>query len=191
MILTLTNGSRNKDYENAIEVLFEENYKLVYKKTKSILSDVELAKDATQETFFRAFLKMNTLNDKSKFCSWVCSIAVNICNRMLKQKIKQKSNNISIYDDEGKIRSNITELVDFNVPDKIYEDTEIRQELKQFIGELDIQTQQIIGMRFYNGFSIHEIAEFMGIKEGTVKSKIHRAKLKIAEKIRNLVDIGG
>jgi hypothetical protein len=41
---TFTNDGNDKSYENAIEVLFEENYNRVYKKSVSILSDVELAK---------------------------------------------------------------------------------------------------------------------------------------------------
>jgi len=191
MIFTFTNEGQDKGYENATEILFEENYDRVYKKATSILSDTELAKDAAQETFFRAFLKMDTLSDKSKFSSWVCSIAVNVCNRMLKQKIIYRSKNMSIYDDEGNIRNNISELIDFNVPDNIYEDTEIRQELKQCIGELDMETQQIINMRFYTDFSIDEIAECMDMKEGTVKSKICRAKQKVAENLRKLTDVKG
>ena len=191
MIFTFTSDGEDKGYENAIEILFEENYDRVYRKASSILSDTELAKDAAQETFFRAFLKMDTLTDKSKFSSWVFSIAVNVCNRMLKQKIIYRSNTMSIYDDEGNMRNNISELIDLSVPDKVYEDTEMRQELKQCIGELDVETQQFINMRFYTEFSIEEIAECMDMKEGTVKSKIHRAKQKVAEKFRKLVDMKG
>jgi len=191
MFFTFTNDREDKGFENAIEILFEENYDRVYKKATSILSDTELAKDAAQEALFRAFLKMDTLTDKSKFSSWVCSIAINVCNRMLKQKIVYRSKNMSIYDDEGNIRNNISELIDFNVPDNIYEDTEIRQELKQCIGELDIETQQIINMRFYTEFSIEEIAECMEMKEGTIKSKIHRAKQKVAEKLKKFADVKG
>ncbi len=189
MNFTFTNDGNDKSYENAIEVLFEENYNRVYKKSVSILSDVELAKDATQETFYRAFLKMDTLMDKSKFGSWVNSIAVNVCKRMLKQKINYRRNNISIYDDEGNLRNIIFELIDFYIPDKIYEDTELRQELKKYISKLDIETQQIVNMRFYNEFTIREISRLMNIKEGTVKSKIYRAKQKIADKLRKFIDV--
>jgi RNA polymerase sigma-70 factor (ECF subfamily) len=190
MAFPFTKDGRDKDYENAINVLFEENYAKVYKKIASILYDVELAKDATQETFMRAFSKLDTLSDKSKFSPWVYAIAVNICNRMLKQKITYRNKNISIYDDEGNML-NISELVDFNVPDKIFENNEIRQELKQCIGELDVETQQIINMRFGNEFSIQEIAECLDLKEGTIKSRIYRAKRKIADELAKLIDRKG
>lgn len=190
MFFAFANDGEDKGYEYAIEILFGENYDKVYRKASSILSDAELAKDATQETFLRAFSKMDTLTDKSKFSSWVCSIAINICNRMLMQKINYRSNNLSIYDD-GNIRDNISGLIDFNVPDNIYEDSEIRQELKQYIGELDVESRQIINMQIYNEFSIEEIAACMDMKVGTIKSKIHRAKHKVADKFRKLIDMKG
>jgi RNA polymerase sigma-70 factor, ECF subfamily len=191
MVFSSTKDGKDNGYEEAIEVLFQENYARVYKKVFSILSDTDLAKDATQETFMRAFSKLNTLNDKSKFSAWICVIAANICNKMIKQKITYRSKNTSIYDDDGNMKSGINELIDFNVPDKILEDNEIRQELKQCIGELDVETQQIINMRFANEFSIEEIAVCLDMKEGTVKSRIHRAKQKIADKLVKLIDRKG
>lgn len=185
--MIFTDDVNIKGYKNITEVLFTENYDKVYKIAVSILSDVELAKDAAQETFYRAFLKIDTLADKGKFSPWVGSIAVNVCNRMLKQKIKDRNKNVSIYDNEGNIRSSISELIDFEVPDNIYENAEMRKELKQCIHELDIELQQIINMRFYLEFSIEKIAECLNMKEGTVKSKIFRAKQKVAEKYFKLV----
>ncbi|MDD4297619.1 MAG: RNA polymerase sigma factor [Ruminiclostridium sp.] len=188
MLIPFFNADIKRGYDDTTETLFAENYNRVYKKAFFILSDVELAKDATQETFIRAFLKLDTLEDKSRFRYWVIAIAANVCKRMLKQRITYKQNNIPIYDDEGNLKSYIPELVDFNVPERIYENTEIRQKLKQCMRELDIETEQIIIMRFYAGLSIKEIAKCMIMKEGTVKSTIHRAKKKIAEKMKRFVD---
>ena len=190
MLIPFFNDDLKNGYENTTETLFAENYNRVFKKAFFILSDIELAKDTTQETFIRAFLKLHTLEDKSKFRYWVIAIATNVCKRMLKQRITYKQNNMSIYDDEGNLKSYLPELVDFNVPERIYENNEIRQKLKQYIRELDIETGQIIMMRFYAGLSIKEIAKCMIMKEGTVKSTIHRAKKKLAEKIKRFVNEG-
>ena len=191
MMSIFTNDSDDKNYEDAIEILFEENYNRVYKKSVSILLDTELAKDAAQETLLRAFLKMDMLKDKSKFSAWVSTVAVNVCNKILRQKIIFRSKSTSIYDDEGNIKEDIEELTDFNIPEKICEDVEVRQELKHYIGELDFETQQIMNMRFYNEFTIEQIAEIMNMKEGTVKSKIHRAKQKIADKLVKSIKMTG
>lgn len=190
-MMILSGFDTNNNYEAAFEVLCEENYERVYKKAMSILLDSEMAEEAAQETFIKAFLKINTLKDKSKFSPWVCAIAANVCKRMLQQKIIFRDRNVSIYDDNGNIKNNITELINFIVPDKIYEDEELRRRLKQCIGELDKETQQIINMRFSCELSVKEIAEALGLKEGTVKSRIYRAKQKIANKLREFIDVKG
>lgn len=191
MVFHFTGGGKDRDYEDAIEVLFSENYEKVYKKAFSILLDTELAKDATQETFFRAFSKLHTLKDKNRFSSWVCSIAANVSCRMLYQKIKYNRKNQSIYDDNGNMIENIPGLINFDVPDDIYEDAEFRQELKRCIEELDTETQQIINMKIYGGFSIEKIADLLDMKEGTVKSRIHRAKRKVADRYRKIIEKEG
>jgi len=78
-----------------------------------------------------------------------------------------------------------------NVPDKIYEDSEARRELKAFIGEMDADTQTIINLRYFEDFTYEQIAEYMDTKENNVKVKLHRAKRKIADKIKKHLAMGG
>ncbi len=191
MFFSFTSGKDNERYEYSIEVLFQENYDRAYNTAIAILLNKELAKDAVQEAFLRAFLKIDTLNDKSKFSIWICSITKNICRDMLRQICKQRSRNISIYDEEGNLKNNIIELGDFNVPDKIYEDHEARQELKALIDEIDADTQTIINLRYFEDFTYEQIAEYMDTKENNVKVKLHRAKHKVAEKIKKHLAMGG
>lgn len=60
MVFSFEGGEKNRDNENAIEVLFSENYEKVYRKVFSMLQDQKLAKEAAQEMFFRAFCKLHT-----------------------------------------------------------------------------------------------------------------------------------
>jgi RNA polymerase sigma-70 factor (ECF subfamily) len=190
MIFIFTNDRADERYEDYIEVLFEENYNTVYNTAVSILLDKELAKEAVQEAFLRAFLKIGTFNDKSKFRAWICSITKNICRDMLRKICKQKGKNISIYDENGIIR-NITELQDFNVPDTIYENLEIRQEIKDGMSELDTDSQQILNLRYFADLSYEQIAEYMDISINTVKVKLHRAKHRLADKLEKQLDARG
>lgn len=191
MFFSFTSDKDDERYEYSIEVLFQENYDRAYNTAVAILLNKELAKDAVQEAFLRAFLKIDTLNDKSKFSIWICSITKNVCRDMLRQICKQRSRNISIYDEEGIIKNNIVELSDLTVPDKIYEDSEARQELKAFISEMDADTQTIINLRYFEDFSYEQIAKYMDIKENNVKVKLYRAKRKMADKIKKHLAMGG
>lgn len=177
-----------KDFD-AIEILFEQNYERVYRKALSILLDSELAKDATQETFVRAFSKLDTLQDKSKFTSWIYTITANVCFRMLSQKIESRKKKLSIYNNDGDFRDDL--LIDFNIPEYIYEDNELREYLKACINEFDEDTRQIINLKYYNDLTIQEIAACLDMKEGTIKSRIHRAKEKVAEKMKLFMDLKG
>lgn len=191
MFFSFTSDKDDERYEYSIEALFQENYDRAYNTAVAILLNKELAKDAVQEAFLRAFLKIDTLNDKSKFSIWICSITKNVCRDMLRQICKQRSRNISIYDEEGIIKNNIVELSDLTVPDKIYEDSEARQELKAFISEMDADTQTIINLRYFEDFSYEQIAKYMDIKENNVKVKLYRAKRKMADKIKKHLAMGG
>lgn len=190
MIFIFTNDGNDERYEDSIQVLFEENYNRAYNTAIAILFNKELAKDAVQEAFFRALLKISTLNDKSKFSTWICTITKNICRDMLRQICIQKGRNISIYDDDGDVK-NIAELSDFNVPDKICEDIEIRREIKECMGELDTDSQQILNLRFFEDLTYEQIAEHMNINVNAVKVKLYRAKHRMAEKLKKHLDIRG
>ena len=177
---------KDDGFESAFEILYREYYDRVYKTAVSILLNKEQAEVAVQETFYKAFTNMDQLKEKSSFGPWVCKIARNESIGILRKKAAKKNNCLSIYDEDGNIREYLTELNDFHIPESIYEDIELRKELKQCIGELETEAQRIINLRYYSELTIKEIAECLGIKEGTVKSRLYRAIKKLADKLKNL-----
>lgn len=177
-----------KWYENILQVLFENNYGKVYKTALSITLDEENARDAAQEAFIKAFLKIDTLKNKDKFDAWICSITVNVCRDLLRKKNTNINRNVSLYNDDGDIRDNIVKLSDFNTPETEYVDGEIKQVLLKCIGELDIDEQRIINMKYYGGLTYEEIAGVMGIKSSMVGMKLFRAKDKIVKKLKKYPD---
>ncbi len=188
MIFGFANDKVDNLYESTIEVLFEENYEKAYNTAIAILLNKELAKDAVQEAFLRAFIKIDTLKDKSKFSVWICTITRNVCRDMLRQICKQKGKNISIYDKDGNVK-NLIELSDFNVPDEIYENKEIRQEIKECIDELDADSQRVINLRFFEDYTYEQIAECMNISINNVKVKLYRAKHRMSDELKKYLDI--
>ena len=177
---------KDDGFESAFEILYREYYDRVYKTAVSILLNKEQAEVAVQETFYKAFTNMDQLKEKSSFGPWICKIARNESIGILRKKAAKKNNCLSIYDEDGNIREYLTELNDFHIPESIYEDIELRKELKQCIGELETEAQRIINLRYYSELTIKEIAECLGIKEGTVKSRLYRAIKKLADKLKNL-----
>ena len=191
MISAFSKGKKNSIDENALEILFNEYYDMVYKTAYSIVLDKEHAKEATQEAFIKAFRKIETLKDKSKFGPWVRTITVNVSKDILRKVILNRKNSMPIYDAEGKLKEYIHELADYNTPENIYENTEIIKELRYWISQLDKDTQMIITFKYYHDYTYKKIAETMDMKEGTVKIKLHRAKQKIAKGMVKFFDLKG
>lgn len=191
MISAFSKGKKNSIDENALEILFNDYYDMVYKTAYSIVLDKEHAKEATQEAFIKAFIKIETLKDKSKFGPWVRTITVNVSKDILRKVILNRKNSMPIYDAEGKLKEYIHELADYNTPENIYENTEIIKELRYWISQLDKDTQMIITFKYYHDYTYKKIAETMDMKEGTVKIKLHRAKQKIAKGMVKFFDLKG
>lgn len=179
---------RNREqYESSLEILFEENYERIYRFSMSLTSDPELAEEVTQEAFYKAFLKLETLKDKGKFYSWVCSIAINEYKDMLRKRIERRNRNITIYNQNGELQDdNIPELRETKDPERIYEDREAIHEVVKCVEELSIEEQQIINLKYYHGLTYAEIEEILGIKADNAKVKSFRAKKKVMERLQSI-----
>lgn len=173
-----------------LKELFEKSYGKVYKKAFMILFDAEMAKDATQEVFLKAFQKIDTLKEMSKFDAWVHAIAQNTCRNMIK-KNHYRNKNIVLYDNEDRISYNIDEFNGIDIPENIFENKELRGELHKYINDLEQDEQNIIHLRLHYDFTYKQIANHLNIKEGTVKSKVHRAKEKIYYKLQKYNNVKG
>lgn len=182
--MKILSDNSEKCYESAWQVLFNKSFKKVYKTSFAILLDAELAKDAAQEAFIQAYLKFDTLKDIDKFDAWICSIAVNTSKNILKKKIKHTGKFVSMYDQKGKIKNNIIELIDFNIPEDIYENTELIRELLKCIENLNSEEKRIINLKYYNEFTFKQIAEYLELNTSTVKMKFQRAKEKLLTKLK-------
>ena len=177
--------SRAKDKlcEEALSILFSENYERVYKLALSLTSDEELSKDITQITFTRAFEALDKLKDKSKFSAWVCAIAVNVSKDMLRKKITNRNKVISLYDKNGNIQDYLQDTVDFDNIEEQYEANEMIKYIFKYINSLDIEEKQIIHLKYFENYTYSEIAKLMNMKQSTIGMKLLRFKEKLSDKI--------
>jgi RNA polymerase sigma-70 factor (ECF subfamily) len=171
MLFILTTEPDVKWHEGAWWLLYEINYQKVYKIAFTITRDAGLAEDIVQEVFCNAFSSMDTLKDKNKFSKWVCVIAANISNNMLRQKIRHRNRNVSLYDKDGNIQSCVVELTALNNPEEAYEDKEEIQEILDCIDGLGTEEKQIIYLKFYEDFTYAQIAEQIQMKESAINNE--------------------
>lgn len=145
--------------------IYESHFEKVYKTAYFILKNEELAKDATHDTFIKAFKHLNKINQHARINTWITTIAtrtaIDIYNKNKKQiAYKFKEENYLSKSDE------------FNV--------EI-DELENYLDNIPPEQKQILILKYMEELTEKEIANLLSIKLGTVKSRIFRAKQKLYE----------
>lgn len=146
----------NGDHEAFIEII-ESSTGQLYRVGKSILKNDEDIGDALQETIMIAYEKLHTLKEPKYFRTWLVRILINRCNYILsrnKKVISLDEVNILSYKDGG------------------FKDLE----LNEAINELKEDYRVVINLHYIMGFSIKEICSILDEKEGTIKSRLFRAR---------------
>ncbi|WP_027084246.1 sigma-70 family RNA polymerase sigma factor [Cohnella panacarvi] len=129
----------------------------MYQTAKAFLrSDADCA-DAMQETVLRAFRSIRGLKEPAYFKTWVIRILINECKRVL-----QRTRNVMTLD----------VCYDSGVREAGYD----RVEMREWIDTLDESLRSIVLLYYYGELTIKEISEEMDLPEGTVKSRLHRAR---------------
>ncbi len=134
-------------------------------------SDRELAEDIAQETFARAFRKLNLYSGESQFYTWLARIALNLLatNKRRKRLENQKSREgfeVAIDSTSGEIP-----------PDEVAAMNETQVCVRQAIECLDEERRVVILLRDFDGMDYAEIAATLEVPIGTVRSRLHRARL--------------
>ncbi|MCL2200726.1 MAG: sigma-70 family RNA polymerase sigma factor [Oscillospiraceae bacterium] len=165
---------------DAFEELVLANQKNVYNLTLKMTKNEEDALDLSQEAFIKAYTQLEVFRGDSKFSVWLYRLTYNLCIDFLRKKKKEQVISISSYqDDSGAVTD--MELPDIReLPEDSAERKELRSEIAQSIDELNQNHREVLIMREINDMSYAEIAETLGVSEGTVKSRIARARLSLA-----------
>lgn len=159
----------------AFAVIVEKYKKSIFNICYHYLGNYHDADDASQEVFVKVFKSINSFRFASSFSTYITRIAINTCNDYFK-KNKKKEKNINIDDESVPYISDIK-----NAPEEDYELKERQKIVRTAISRLNKRHRQMIILRDLNGYSYEEIAKTLGISQGTVKSRISRARLALKE----------
>lgn len=129
----------------------------MYHISKSILrNDCDCA-DAVQEAIITAFSKLNTLRDDRLFKTWLCRILINECYQICRNNKRVVSLEDYMEDEKSATFQNNSELYGA-------------------IMKLNTELRMVIVLHYIEGFRTAEIAVILKIPEGTVKSRLSRAR---------------
>lgn len=146
----------------AFEVLVAAYQRLVFTVALRMLGDYEDARDATQNTFVKAFEKLRTYEPRYRFFSWMYRILVNEC--LNARRDRHPTEELSAEEAD---RAASTDTV---------EAAERRRDVRAALLALPTHYREVIVLRHFGQMSYEEMSEALGVPVKTVKSRLHTAR---------------
>jgi RNA polymerase sigma factor (sigma-70 family) len=138
--------------------------------------DHDLAAEFTQEAFVRAFTNLDQFAGASSFYTWLYRLARNRALDLLARKKPLARDPATLG---GEAAS--------DVPGADLASAELRGEVRRALGELPLEQREILLLREFDGLDYAEIASALGIAEGTVKSRLNRARAALRDRLAGRV----
>ncbi|MEM7129980.1 MAG: sigma-70 family RNA polymerase sigma factor [Chloroflexota bacterium] len=164
----------SKGDRDAFSKLVEAYQRPVFNLTYRMLGNVQEAEDAAQETFLRAYSRLEQYNPDHKFSTWILSIAN---NHSIDRLRKRRATFVSI--DDNPVLQNLED--DEPRPEPTAMRREHARELQTLLMELDPDYRTPLVLRYWEELSYDEIAQTMDISVSAVKSRLFRARQKMAD----------
>lgn len=160
---------------DAFEHLLRQYQTQIFNLCLRLTGNREDAADMTQEAFIRAWNGLPRFQFEAAFSTWLYRLASNVCLDHLRALKRRPKVSLTVEDEEGEIQE-LSVADDALTP----EDAVIRAEetvwLQQAMLALEPEQRQILTLRAVNGLSYTDIASILEVKEGTVKSRLARAR---------------
>ena len=177
--LNIINRVRGGDTE-AFEQLVLEHQNKVYSLALRMLGNEEDARDMAQEAFVRAYTSLAGFRGDSKFSVWLYRLTSNICIDFLRSR--QRHQTVSLTYDTEDSEGGQLEIPDERfTPEAGLERSELRSAVLRGLDSLSPEFRNILLLREIDGLSYGEISRALDLEEGTVKSRIFRARKKLTE----------
>ena len=174
---TLAARARAGD-EAAFTALVELHQEQIYRLALRMTGSREDAADLTQETFLRAWRGLASFHGESAFSTWLYRLCSNACVDFLRRRARRPAVSLTVAEDDDGEGERIRDIPDDRPsPEEEAERSERLDALRTALARLSDDHREILVLRELEGLSYAEIADTLGLEEGTVKSRIARARL--------------
>lgn len=172
--------------ERAFSELIEEQGDRVFNLCFRMLGNRQEAEDLAQEVFITVFKSVDSFRGDSKLSTWLYRIASNLSKNRIKY-LARRHERSKVEFDEGVDRNaasdSLTSPKQEKRPDENMEGQQLEQIMQKAISELEEEHRILIVLRDIEELSYEEICEITELAEGTVKSRLHRARLALRKKM--------
>lgn len=180
---------RDRD-ERAFRELMEAHRDRVFNITYRMLGNRHEAEDVAQEVFISVFKTIDTFREESKFSTWLYRVTVNHCKNRIKYLARRHDRDRDELDETSQQQNGAVNGAPVRAaqPDRALASAQMERHLQEAIKALDDDHRIVVVLRDVEDLSIEEICEITGLPDGTVKSRLHRARLVLRKKMQRHVE---
>ncbi|MEO5978324.1 MAG: RNA polymerase sigma factor [Chryseolinea sp.] len=150
-------------------------YKRIYNFSFKFFQDHDMAMEVSQKTFISMCKNLPSLQENTRFKSWLYKITVNYCREEVRKRKGSRSLSFDVVwnreaEDSPQWESSTQR---FDSPERQYQHRELADVLQEALIELNDEQREVVIMKEYEGLKFREIAEVLNISENTVKSRMY------------------
>lgn len=183
----LVQKARENDQE-ALTEIYKISSPAVYKTIRVLIKDEDTVYDILQDTYVKAFTRLNQLQNPDKLIPWLKMIANNLAKDWLKKSKPvfftdiyggEELEDIPFEESIEDVRSELN-------PEMAMDQQEAKRLVMEILDHLPEDQRVVIGMFYYEEMSVKDIAQTLGVSENTVKSRLSYGRRKIKEQVLDL-----
>lgn len=151
----------------AFEAIIMDNIDYLYRVAYTALRNEDNVDDAIQNTILKSFEKIHTLRKEEFFKTWITKILINECKNLMRKEKK------------------IVYLEDVERTEEEYiQEKEAKMDIKEVLKHLNDDYREVINYYYIQEKKVSEISKILKVPEGTIKSRLSRARKMIADMLK-------
>jgi RNA polymerase sigma-70 factor (ECF subfamily) len=176
--------------ERAFNELVELYGDRVFRLLLRMLARREEAEDMAQETFVQVFKSIDQFRGDAKLGTWIYRVAINLCKNRVKYLPRRRSESEDELEPLAE-RASLDQAsggvttAELSSPDQIAYGKQVEVIVKRCIAKLEPDFREVLVLRDVEDLSYEEISEITGLAEGTVKSRLHRARTMLKQLVES------
>lgn len=176
--------------DELFQSLVDDHYRRIYTLIYRIVHNEADAADLTQETFVRVYRALPRLRAEGASATWIRRIATNLSLDFLRRrKAAPATTSLDVPNTEDAEQSQVRDIADSSAdPEKIVAAEERTRVLRRAVESLPADYRSVIVLHHMEEMRVEEIAAVLGVPEGTVKSRLSRARKALYRKLAPYFD---
>lgn len=159
----------------ALETLFNKYQTNVYQTAYGVTRDAHVAEEILQDTFFRLYRYADRINGELPLAPWLYRVTINLCYNRLK--------GLRAWTDSFQELAERLFVPHHQSPERAAEQNELQALLQAALADLDPKHRAVLVLHYLHDYGISEIAEVVGVPEGTVKSRLFHARKVLKQRL--------